>query len=417
MHLLAARPRSAVVVGAGVIGLSVAWFLQDQDVEVTVVDRSRPGAGASWANAGLVSPGLTMPLGDPSVLAYGLRALASRDAALRIPVRFDPALWSFLARFAAHSTRSAWVRAASHLQLLTGGALAAFDLLATGGVTAAPTRATPFPAVFRDKRGARQFVRELGELCRLGGGLSWRELPVWQARGSWPQLADTHRYVMELHGQRWVDPACFVTALAKSVTDRGGFIRNRVDVQSIRTNSRGVLVESSDGEEFRGDVTVLATGAWLRELARSCGLRTKVAAGRGYSFSVGVEDPLAAPIYFPRERVVAVPQGDRMRLVGTMEFVPADYPLNRRRIDSIEKSVRHLLCGVQWEDRSDEWTGARPITVDSLPIVGAIASPRVFAAGGHGMWGLTLGPITGLSLASQITGADPPASLAPFGPR
>ena len=78
-------PRSAVVVGAGIVGLSTAWFLQDRGVHVTVVDRDEVGAGASWGNAGYLSPGLAMPLTSPHVLGEGLRGLADRRAPVEHP--------------------------------------------------------------------------------------------------------------------------------------------------------------------------------------------------------------------------------------------------------------------------------------------------------------------------------------------
>src|SRR5439155_4332772 len=96
------RPRSAIVVGAGIVGLSTAWFLQERGVCVKVVDRTGVAAGASWGNAGWIAPALSIPLNDPSMLRYGLRSLVNRAAPLRISLAADPTLWKFLMRFAAN---------------------------------------------------------------------------------------------------------------------------------------------------------------------------------------------------------------------------------------------------------------------------------------------------------------------------
>src|SRR3954471_143662 len=104
-------PRSAVVVGAGVVGLSTAWFLQERGVEVTVVDRTGVAAGASWGNAGWVAPGLAIPLNEPAVLRYGLRSLLNADAPLHVPASLDAGLWAFLPRFAANCRWRSWMRA------------------------------------------------------------------------------------------------------------------------------------------------------------------------------------------------------------------------------------------------------------------------------------------------------------------
>ena len=106
-------PRSAIVVGAGIVGLSTAWFLQERGVQVTVVDRTGVAAGSSWGNAGWIAPALAIPLNEPATLRFGLRSLLSSAAPLHIPLTADPAVWRCLARFAANSRRSAWRRGRS----------------------------------------------------------------------------------------------------------------------------------------------------------------------------------------------------------------------------------------------------------------------------------------------------------------
>ncbi|MCC5697657.1 FAD-dependent oxidoreductase, partial [Klebsiella pneumoniae] len=103
-------PRSVVVVGAGVVGLSTAWFLQEHGVEVTVVDRRTTAAGASWGNAGYLSPVFSVPLPEPAVLRYGLRSLLDPNSPLYVPLSVAPNLWRFLAGFARQCTWTAWRR-------------------------------------------------------------------------------------------------------------------------------------------------------------------------------------------------------------------------------------------------------------------------------------------------------------------
>lgn len=139
-------------------------------------------------------------------------------------------------------------------------------------------------------------------------------------------------------------------------------------------------------------------------------------AGRGYSFSVPVEHMPAGPVYFPDQRVACTPLGDRLRVTGMMEFRTPEEPLDSRRIGAIVDAIRPLLRGVAFEERADEWGGPRPCTADGLPLIGPTASPRVFVAGGHGMWGIALGPLTGQLLAEAVTTGGAPAELAPFHP-
>ena len=109
-------------------------------------------------------------------------------------------------------------------------------------------------------------------------------------------------------------------------------------------------------------------------------------------------------------------RGERLRVAGMMEFRRADAALDPRRIRAIVEAARPLLRGADLDHRQDEWVGSRPVTADGLPLVGRTESEKVFVAGGHGMWGITLGPLSGQLLAEQmVTGVTPP-ELLPFDP-
>jgi D-amino-acid dehydrogenase len=161
---------------------------------------------------------------------------------------------------------------------------------------------------------------------------------------------------------------------------------------------------------------VLASGAWLGALARRFGVRTIVYSGRGYSFSIATSCTPHGPVYFPAARVACTPIRDELRIAGTMEFRAPGARLDPRRVRAIMQAVRPLLRDVDLDDRVQEWVGPRPCTPDGLPLIGATRSPRVFVAGGHGMWGITLGPVTGRLLARRIATGELVAQLQPFDP-
>jgi glycine/D-amino acid oxidase-like deaminating enzyme len=204
-------------------------------------------------------------------------------------------------------------------------------------------------------------------------------------------------------------------ALAEGVRARGGEIIEGTTVTQVRDERGGVTV-LTETEQCRYDTVVVATGALLGELTSRHGIRQAVQAGRGYSFSVAAQTMSAGPLYFPAQRVACTPLGDRLRIAGMMEFRHPRAPLDPRRIRAIVDAVRPFLHGVDLDDRRDEWVGSRPCTPDGLPLVGATASPRIYVAGGHGMWGVTLGPVTGMLLAQAILKRETPPELAPFNP-
>jgi D-amino-acid dehydrogenase len=187
-------------------------------------------------------------------------------------------------------------------------------------------------------------------------------------------------------------------------------------IASIVDTATGVVLTNEDGIAETFDAVVVATGAWLGGLARELGVKRVVQAGRGYSFSVEVEDLPNGPVYFPAARVACTPVGDRLRVAGMMEFRRPEAALDQRRIGAIVEAARPLLKGADLDRRQDEWVGSRPCTIDGLPLIGATRSSKVFVAGGHGMWGITLGPVTGRLLAEQIVTGATPDELRPFNP-
>jgi D-amino-acid dehydrogenase len=352
------------------VGLATAWFLQEHGVEVTVVDRDGVAAGSSWGNAGWLSPGMVIPLPEPSVLRYGLKSLFDPGAALSVPPSLDLAMWKFLARFATRCTMSQWRRAMEGYLAVNRDALAAFDVLELAGV-AAPTLSAPIMACFDEVEQADALRHEFDLIDSAGQAVNLTELSGDAARVIAPQIGETVKLVVQINGQRYLDPGAFLQALADSVVARGGKLRTGFSVRTLRHGPGGITVGGYGGDPERGNAVVVATGAWLNELARPLGVRLRVQAGRGYSFSVSTERPVANPIYFPASRIACTPYREGLRIGGTMEFRSVDHPIVQARVDALMTSVRPLLQGVDWSSVRDVWVGPRPVSVDGLPLVGA----------------------------------------------
>ncbi|WP_129788789.1 NAD(P)/FAD-dependent oxidoreductase [Promicromonospora panici] len=405
--------KTTIVVGAGMVGLATAWHLQERGVEVTVLDRDGVAAGASWGNAGWLTPGMAMPLADPSLWTYGPKAMLDPDATLSVPFRFDRALWGFVARFMTHATPGAWRRAMADLTPIDRMALEAYDELEAGGVhaTSHPSR---WVIGFERERESVPFVHELRGVAKAGQEVRLSRVPDGVRV---PHLSHAVRSTWTLEGQRYIEPGPYVQALATSVSARGAKLLTDARVTEIRPVPAGVEVTVHGHDTMTADAVVIATGAWLPGLARQFGVRTRVQAGRGYSFSVPVQGPpIDHPVYFPARRVACTPYQGRLRVAGTMEFRGPDEPFQPGRIRAIVNSVRDLFEDVDLDSREDEWVGSRPVTPDGLPLVGRTTAPGVYVAGGHGMWGMVLGPATGRALAGLVTTGLTPSEIRPFDP-
>lgn len=411
------NPEHIAIVGAGMCGLATAWFLQQHGIRVTVVDRTDVAAGASWGNAGMLTPAFTVPLPSPGALRSGLRGAFDRGAPVVLPSARDHVSWSFMARLAAHCTPSAWRRAMSVFTELNRLSLAAYDELAAGGVPAESSPADPFLAACATDHDRDHLTGELDSLRANGGEVDYQVVGGDELRRLEPALSGRVRTGVLIHGQRFINPPEYLRALADEIRDRGAEIVPGFEAAAVTDlGPGGVELTSAAGSALRADAVVLAAGSWLGPLARKFGVRRAVQPARGYSFTVR-PDPLPThPVYFPGQRVACTPLGNRFRVTGIMEFRRADDPLETQRIQRIVEAVRPMLTGVDWDDRAEEWVGARPCTADGLPLIGPTASSRVHVAGGHGMWGMALGPLTGKLLAALITGSPSPAWIRALHP-
>jgi D-amino-acid dehydrogenase len=407
------RPRSAIVVGAGIVGLSTAWFLQEHGVAVTVVDRTGVAAGASWGNAGWIAPALSVPLNDPRTLRYALRTLPNRAAPVRISLSLDPTLWRFLLRFAANSRESSWRRAVRANLTLNHECMAAYDELVSNGVDA-PITDAPITALFRSSADAEHLLEQLQRLADAGQPSSATELTGAELREQVPLASSGVAVGIRINGQRFVDPGQFVQALGRSVVERGAAL-DTVDVAKVRPSGDGVVVHPRSGPTLTAHVAVIATGAWLPDLVRRW-VRVPVQAGRGYSFTVPVERPVFGPIYLPDVRVACTPLNGKLRVTSMMELRRPEAPASAAVVDAIVDSAGPFLDGVRWIERDETWVGPRPLSPDGRPLVGPVAENRIFVAGGHGMWGMKQGPATGRLLAEQITTGKQPPGLRDFDP-
>lgn len=395
------KQQHVVIVGAGVVGLSVAWFLQEHGCSVTVVDRTGPGAGASHGNAGWAIPQRAVPLPEPAALREGVLSLFDPRGALHLPGWWRPQSWPFLLEFARNCTAIRSQRAQERMAQINDVAADALDQLTSSGLVG-PIVSSPIIAAFADERDA----------AHLPVGADLSRLEHGEARALAPLLNNAAKVTVRMNEARSVEPALFVESLAADVLRRGGDIA----IADIASITPGPTAITADGRRLDGDAVVVATGARLGAWSRTLGLHVPIAAGRGYSFVVPTDEPVPSPVYLPAQRLACTPVDGGLRVAGIMEIVRPEAAPSPCRFEQMAQAGAELLGGLDWEARRDEWWGDRPLTADGLPLIGQSKIEGVFVAGGHGMWGVTQGPVTGRLVADLIATGSSVPTLDAFSP-
>jgi len=405
-----------LVVGGGVIGLASALALLDAGRSVRVLEARTVGSGSSHGNCGTITPSHAAPLAAPGQVAKALHWMLAPDAPFYVKPRFDPALWGWLLRFAAHCNTRDWHAAMVARAAILNSSRALLPQWIARYRLQCEYAEQGVDYIFRSEAGLSHLAAELPPLAELGIAADVID-GVTYLRDE-PALRDGVVGVVRFPGDARLRPDRYVAELARAVREAGGVIEEQCDVQGIDAVDGGVCIATSQGERRGGDV-VIATGAWSPLLAKSAGLmKLPIQPGKGYSITY--DRPALAPKrpMVLSERSVCVTTWDSgYRLGSTMEFSGYDTTLNRRRLDALERGANEYLHEPIGPVKREEWFGWRPVSVDDLPIIGRAPGHRhVWLATGHGMLGVSMSTATAQLVADLVGARAPEIDPAPYSP-
>lgn len=404
-----------VVIGAGVIGVTAAWYLAQDGHEVTVVDRAAgPARETSFANAGGVCPGFAGPWAAPGMPLKALKWMTQAHAPFRLRLRADPDQWRWLAaflrnctarRFAENKTRMQRIAHYSlaclrHLRAETGiayeqagdGVLQTFSTpaqLVNGRLAAAVLARQGVPHRLVDRPGALALEPALAQAGDLLGGLHLTT----------DETGDCH---------------LFTCALAERLQASGTRFLFGQTVRRLLVTRGAVAGVETDEEALEADRVVIAAGPWSAALVRPLGLRLPLYPVKGYSMTCAIVDPAAAPrssVMDEHSKIMVTRLGDRLRAAGSAELTGFDPTIAEATRAALRARVAHLFPGAADYGAADFWCGFRPMTPDGPALIGPTAIPNLVLNTGHGSNGWTQACGSGRIVADLIAGRPPAIAL------
>jgi len=424
-----APPARVIVIGAGIVGLSSAWWLRREGVETIVLDSADPCESASAGNAGLLSIG-HYPLNRPGASWKGLRWMASRRSPLYIRPTVDPRVLSWLWSFHRHCNAVWCDRCLAALCALGFPSLQALELMlaeesikcdyARDGWLDVVLSASALHEAERDARAIERF------------GYSFETLSGSVLRAAHPVFRSEVAGAVHYRDSARMHPGTFLRGLLDAVRRRGASVRLDARVDAIMTagdrasdgtgtradggastradggtSVRGVRLAS--GEEIEADAVVVAAGVWSSALVEPLGVRLPLMAARGYHLHFpSVPAMPGTGCVLSETKVAVTPMGASLRLAGTLELGSTGRPWMRERVDAIVDGAARYFNGVREWHGASEWAGYRPCLPDGMPMVGAVPwVPGLMIATGHAMMGMTLGPISGRIVCDRLMGREP----------
>jgi len=411
-----------IVLGAGLLGVTSAYFLRQQGHDVTVVDRqATPAAETSFANGGQISVSHAEPWANPSAPLKVLKWLGKEDAPLLFRLRADMRQWLWGLQFLRECTPARTrhnieqiVRLGTYsrdtLQALRRDTGIAYDER-TQGILHFYTSQKEFdgaeaPAAQMRALGCDRRVISADEAVKLEPAL--RHIRPRLAGATYTaedESGDANRFARELVARCEADGVQFLMShTATALRQAGGEIDH---------------VEATDAEgrfrRLRADAYVLAMGSLSPLLAAPLGVRLPIYPAKGYSVTMPVKDASMAhqvSLTDDEYKLVFSRLGDRLRIAGTAELNGYDRDLNRVRCEAIVRRTEELFPGAGDAEQAQFWTGLRPATPSNVPIIGRSKLPNLYLNTGHGTLGWTHSCGSGRSIARIVSGLAPEVDFA-----
>jgi len=401
------------VLGAGIVGTSVALHLAKRGLSVALVDRGGPGEGTSYGNAGIIEGNTVFPAAFPASFAELARIALKRSSLANYHLAFLPHIAPWLVAFRAASQPARLIETAHVLRPLLARAVAEHDALAA---EARAQRHFSRRGWLKLYRTDRLFAAQAAEL-ELAARFGIANVPLDRdgALALEPALRRIFRHAVHWTGAVSVNnPLAVTRAYAARFTALGG-LALAGDARSLHRADRAWRVETESGPVDAGDV-VIALGPWSLDVLAPLGITPPLAVKRGYHrhFRTNGNAALSRPVLDAQYGYVLAPMEQGIRLTTGVEFAARDAPPTPAQFARVLPAATALFpLGEPVEPQP--WLGARPCFADSRPVIGRAPRQRgLWLAFGHGHWGLTLGPATGRLMAEMMTGATPFCDPKPY---
>ena len=407
--------RTIAIIGAGIVGVSTAIWLQRAGVNVLLIDRAGPAEGTSYGNGGVLASCACVPVTVPGLMAKAPKMLLDPNQPLFLKWGYLPRLAPWLIRYLRNANAEDTKRIAAAIAGVVTDSLSEHQAVAAG--TGAEKWIVPSDYLYvYDTRAAFE-ADAFGWSIRRANGVTWDELDGAAFRAYDPVFHDKFGFAVRLgdHG-RIADPGRYVKDLAAHVERQGGRFLKAEVTDVVRDGGRVTGIRAG-GETVDCDGVVLATGVWSGPLAKKLGLRVPLESERGYHLELWEPSVMPrAPVMIASGKFVATPMDGRLRLAGIVEFGGLDAPPSRAPFDLLRRNIEAAIPGISWKD-TQEWMGHRPAPADSIPVIGEVPGVSgAYTGFGHHHIGLTAGPRTGRLLAQLISGQQPNVDLGVYSP-
>jgi D-amino-acid dehydrogenase len=408
---------SVLVVGAGIIGIACAHYLSRAGFKVTVIDQGTVAKACSYGNCGYICPSHILPLTEPGAIQKAIASFFSPEAAFRVKPRWSPAFWNWMWQFAQRCNHRQMLSAGAHLKTLLDSSMAEFKILMAEQSLECEWQESGLLYVMQTASGMRGFEKT-DRLLSEHFGVEARRIDGEELPDFDPALKTGLAGAFYFKNDAYLRPDRLAVNWVEKLKKDGVTFIEECTMESLEKKGSAVRSINTSRGAMRADHFVVAAGAWSANLAEHLDCRIPIEPGKGYSITMQRPDTCPRyPMLLPEHHVGVTPFEEGYRLGSMMEFVGFDTSIPEARIQQLRDSATPYLLEPFTNAIQETWYGWRPMTWDSLPIIGR--APRLentYLATGHNMLGMSLATVTGKLIGEIVQGQTPHIDINAFSP-
>lgn len=409
--------KKVIVIGGGIVGLSSAYYLQKEGHEVTVIDKSDFTTGASYVNAGYLTPSHIISLAAPGMINKGIKWMFNPASPFYVKPRLESEFlkwtWAFKKSATAAKVEKS-IPVIKDINLLSRDLFE--ELKASNEFDFHYERKGLLMAYQTEKAGEAEW--EVGQRA-IKEGLGVRNLTKKEVEKLEPNANINVKGAVYYDCDAHTTPSDFMPQMLNHLKFIGVSVLAKEEVIDIEVTDKTITKVITDKRAIKADEVVLAAGSWSPLLSKKLGLKLLIQAGKGYRINVARETGITIPTILMEAKVAVTPMTGFTRFAGTMEVGGINHNINPVRVNAIANAGAKYYNGltITEEEKQEVQCGLRPCSPDGVPFIGKSSKcTNLTVASGHAMMGWSLGPATGKLVSEIISDKKSSLDLQPFHP-
>ncbi|WP_159947018.1 NAD(P)/FAD-dependent oxidoreductase [Polaribacter septentrionalilitoris] len=407
--------KEVVIIGGGIIGLCSAYYLLKEGHKVTVIDKSDFSTGASYVNAGYITPSHIIPLSAPGIITKGIKWMFNAESPFYVKPRLDTDFLKWAWLFKKSATKQKVAKAIPVIKDINIFSRELYeDLKSSEDFNFTYDRKGLLMCYQTENAGEEEW--ETGQRA-IKEGLKVENLTKDKVKKLEPNVDLNVTGAVYYHSDAHMTPNNFMQELKTYLEQKGVIILSNEEVVDVDFKNGTIHSLRTNNQKIKGDKFVLATGSWSQYFAKKIGVNIPIQAGKGYSINVKRETNITIPAILIEAKVAVTPMHGFTRFAGTMEIGGINHTMNVKRINTIAKASESYYkdLKISLKEQKNAKCGLRPCSPDGLPYIGKSNKvDNLIIATGHAMMGWSLGPASGKLVSEIISESKTSLNLNPF---